>query len=1249
MAPRRSKRAPKRSAAEAEAELDADLDALDAADEPVGPDEDDSPPLKRARRGSVGASNGKAPKRSSPRAKPKRTSNKQETSSGGESDSAETAPAKKAPAKKKPAARGKGARAKKRTPLFDIVSATKSQPSALAVAVDEWIRAFEQDEINAILELVNFLIKASGCTDREITRKQYESMDAEAALQSVTTVKFMKTGEGLDPLSKPGAPGRAFRSHFNDLWSKIVTKVPARIFDQEVLFTHIFDWLHAFAHSKARGFRHTGTAAALQMVTALCKVATRVEKETDSVQRQLANEKRHAPKGPRARALQTSLKTLQARLSAIHSHMKDGLVTPIFKHRYRDIAVEIRVLCVESLGAWATAYRHMFLDNDYTKYLYWALHDYEVSVRAAALAVLGPLLQDAVDEAREAEFSDTKGRKRSPSSSQSSQSSQITQADDIVTRKLDGTPSFLLRVKPRIVEMTRDQDAAVRQTAIRACTDLAILQKLDRDDLPGLYELMTADSPDIRAEAAHFTVSFLFNTIVPANSSSGNEAHTALRTLLELIESSSLTPEFPDYAIDALWDGLPALQDWAAMTDLLVADVDQSSADPSQVELEQEQQVLLARVISACVRRACGESIVPGGNTAAPDSVAASCDAITKHFARLLPTLVERFAGDADVLTELLALPQCFSLSHLAAQRQRPVLKSLLSGLSAAFTKFGDETFLATIAATLRVLESGVEGAAAEVVSTSLSKLLEETATGVTKACSGLDQHSKSPKGRGRKKGATSNSTAQILAVWVQRLFALSQNVHFAKLWSGDFAALLSETMSAVRGSEGDNYLIQCRFMILKCSLNHCAHSLAGGDSSAALTLHSEWLFSELEDALEDSSDLSDLSGETGGIPDACRFASLGDEAFQTCANALVLFSSQGPDAAVHHRGGASMFESLVGRFESRCSQVEELSTEYSDNAEVVEMCTQTATGFVQPMCQAVLCGIIPRSYAGRLVSRYLDHGKEFEDVVKEFLRQMREDSDRDFWKVVVSALELTFERWVEDEETESLKRFQKLSTRLAQTFGVGHTTAKLGPVLFDVLSEGVLAAVAAVAEHTAQRSTRWAFLSDGIARFVPKIPVQANGVGAKKMLSYCESQPEQAGIDLLGSDAAGLNRDDARWYSFLAALEKVAVDQGATLDDSSKYADIVKALKAPPPKKGSGGPSKAAKPKRAARSRRSIDAESDGDGDEDGDDGAQEESEAPTRRSSRSRRSLKRAAEDEASAEDSEDERPSRRSKRAR
>ncbi|XP_063033282.1 putative STAG3-like protein 2 [Melospiza melodia melodia] len=60
----------------------------------------------------------------------------------------------------------------------------------------------------------------------------------------------------------------------------------------------------------------------------------------------------------------------------------------IFVHRYRDVAPEIRGICMEELGVWVRKLPSSFLSGSHLKYLGWTLHDEHGEVQLRCVRAL---------------------------------------------------------------------------------------------------------------------------------------------------------------------------------------------------------------------------------------------------------------------------------------------------------------------------------------------------------------------------------------------------------------------------------------------------------------------------------------------------------------------------------------------------------------------------------------------------------------------------------------------------------------------------------------------------------------------------------------------------------------------------------------------------------------------------------------------------------------------------------------------
>ena len=65
----------------------------------------------------------------------------------------------------------------------------------------------------------------------------------------------------------------------------------------------------------------------------------------------------------------------------------------IFIHRYKDTHPEVRAKCAETIGKLVMEYSTKFLDNQYLKYVGWALYDKSTDVRIKALEAIDNFYQ----------------------------------------------------------------------------------------------------------------------------------------------------------------------------------------------------------------------------------------------------------------------------------------------------------------------------------------------------------------------------------------------------------------------------------------------------------------------------------------------------------------------------------------------------------------------------------------------------------------------------------------------------------------------------------------------------------------------------------------------------------------------------------------------------------------------------------------------------------------------------------------
>uniref|UniRef100_A0A8C3US62 Cohesin subunit SA n=1 Tax=Catharus ustulatus TaxID=91951 RepID=A0A8C3US62_CATUS len=149
-------------------------------------------------------------------------------------------------------------------------------------------------------------------------------------------------------------------------------------------------FLTGLADSQVRAFRHTGTLAALKLLSSLVEVALGVQQQQDNSQRQFEAEK---GKDPGRRGTE-KLELLQEQRRELREQQQElellmnGIFKGVFVHRYRDVVPEIRGICMEELGLWVRKFPGSFLTDGHLKYLGWTLHDKHREVRLRCVRAL---------------------------------------------------------------------------------------------------------------------------------------------------------------------------------------------------------------------------------------------------------------------------------------------------------------------------------------------------------------------------------------------------------------------------------------------------------------------------------------------------------------------------------------------------------------------------------------------------------------------------------------------------------------------------------------------------------------------------------------------------------------------------------------------------------------------------------------------------------------------------------------------
>jgi hypothetical protein len=232
-----------------------------------------------------------------------------------------------------------------------------------------------------------------------------------------------------------------------------------------------------------------------------------------------------------------------------------------------------------------------------------------------------------------------------------------------------------------MVQLTSDKDIPVAVASFDLCAELARLELLSDDDLERVYGLVSDYDGRIRFRAAAFVNDYFLENVVATKAKSRFAAlkkkkdETAFIITSQLLELLDMVEKyafgFPDYLVDTLWGKSEILTSWSAMSDLLLNPGDKLTTTGKATLLEftkvKDGILLLSKFMTACIKRAAGEEIVPRTKSepAHRDTPAVreqNLNNISIHFVPLLPKLINKFSENEEIISHLAQIPQYFLL-----------------------------------------------------------------------------------------------------------------------------------------------------------------------------------------------------------------------------------------------------------------------------------------------------------------------------------------------------------------------------------------------------------------------------------------------------------------------------------------------------------------------------------------------------------------------------------------------------------
>ncbi|CAG2174230.1 unnamed protein product, partial [Oppiella nova] len=856
--------------------------------------------------------------------------------------------------------------------------------------------SYRQDREAAILELMQFFIRSSGCKGK-ITPHMRESLDNGQIIRALVE-EFDE--EGADyPLVMTGPQWKKFKSNFCEFIHTLVRQCQYSIIYDQFLMESIISLLIGLSDSQVRAFRHTATLAAMKLMTALVDVALTLSINLDNTQRQYEAERQKTPsnsKRPSERLdlLMSKRQELEENNDDIKT-MLGYLFKSIFVHRYRDTLPEIRSICMTEIGIWMKRLPGIFLDDSYLKYVGWTLHDKVGDVRLKCLHSLLPLYE----------------------------SEEITRKMELFTNKF----------KDRIVAMTLDKEFEVAVQGVRLIINV---HKHHRDiltdkDCEHVYELVYATHRSVAQAAGEFLNERLFQvdeeSTANLRSRRGKKRsqHSPLiRDLIQFYIESELH-EHGAYLVDSLIESHPMMKDWECMTDLLLEE-----PGPDEEALDDRQETSLIEIMVCCVRQsATAETPIGRGpqkrqlSSKESKQIQDDKNRISEHFIQTLPALMDKYKTDAEKIANLLTIPQYFELSYFTNQTDQ--LDTLLRLISQTVEIHSDKDVLDSAVKTYEYLNDDNFSYARNVW---LSK-----STAIDSLCNkykeSVNNFSQNPTGDEEK----------VLVIMQLKKIAAFYSCHDLTsygLWDDMFDRWIKTANSDPEEVPYNavKYAISACHMGLVWELHLLSQSRAQSDHSQTVRTKLFDFMTEMRSLLNHQSD------------------ELEEEAFNSICDLLIIFCNQLENdspvvASLIYKPDANLIRKLETFIQQKVFvEEDEDDTEDPNKTNSGLEALHKKRHFLSAFSKLIVYNIIPGRHAACVIKHYVKFYGQYGDIIKTTLAKAREINKVICAKTMASALVNVFVELRSEAATnpnaftkqdDNFQALKELAKRFALSFGL--------------------------------------------------------------------------------------------------------------------------------------------------------------------------------------------------------------------
>ncbi|KAI9762085.1 MAG: hypothetical protein M1835_008075 [Candelina submexicana] len=600
---------------------------------------------------------------------------------------------------------------------------------SLEAAAAEWATQWDQHNTNAMRDLVNFVLKCTGC-DLQIDVHDIEDPDNVTSKLTDLQDEYQALKATEYPLISKAKGNASFRGTLTGFFSSLISTFHASsvLYTDLALIENIQVWVTTMSSSAIRPFRHTATVICLAIVSELCRVVNEIADTKAKTLRQIQSEKKKSRINQgRVAAMQQKIEEGDKHQTIVEETMKDIFDT-VFVHRYRDVDPKIRTECVQALGDWISTYPDTFFAGEYLRYLGWLLSDISAPTRQEVVKQLQRLFNNK----------ENFGRLR----------------------------TFTERFRPRLMEIaTRDAEPNVRAASVELLDSIREAGMLEPDDIDVIGKLMFDSEPKVRKAVVGFFTENINDLYESKLEELGGEesleevlehdddegfdrpriAWIKLKCLAEVLLNydSEDREELPSQvqrghsaandvlvasgvesrfslAAQALYDRIPEVKHWEVLAGYLLFDHTAVEKDnetktddvekmvQSACRLEEREEIILLEVLNTAVKLRLTQAVESeldkkGKKTKARKQESAEVqETAARHLAQLIPKLLDKFGAIPNAASAVLRLEHVLNLEIFQELRQDSNnYSSLLDEINKQFMTHADQNVLVEASAAL--------------------------------------------------------------------------------------------------------------------------------------------------------------------------------------------------------------------------------------------------------------------------------------------------------------------------------------------------------------------------------------------------------------------------------------------------------------------------------------------------------------------------------------------------------------------